>query len=1167
MKRITLFLTVMLFSLAIFAQKNEVKIKLKADENSFEVVSKSTQNLTVKSTLSALYVSESNTKGGDFSLLQANGLIKVFDVGNPNIPVISKLIEVPQDAKVKINIVSYDEQIINLADHGIVNKIIPAQRSIFKNEDPIDVPFAYNKDVYKKDGFVNTTIATYEESGMLRATRIGRLEISPIQYNPAKNEIRVLNNLVVEIEFVGANLSKTQALKTKYASPYFNNIYDGQLLNYTKVDSKELVQATTHLVIVSDRMFEAQLAEFIAWKEFKGFDVTVGYTDVIGTTNATIKAYLQDIYEGSDPMEFVLFVGDIQQVPEWTDNEHTDLRYCEYTGDNIPEVYYGRFSAQTTEQLQPQIDKTLLYEKYEMSDPSYLSEVFLVAGDDSGFEMVHGNGAIWYADNYYMTAENGVNAHTYLQPLDNAEVSNIIFEDMNAGLAFANYTAHCSSAGWATPSFSTSDVKNLTNDGKYGLWIGNCCQSVEFFQDECFGEAALRQANGGAIGDIGGSNSTQWDEDYWWGVGMGSPVAEPAYENFGLGAYDGVMHTQANETSTSTWYSAQGQINVCGNLAVEASTSESKQYYWEIYHLMGDPTLMNYIGVPNTIAYELAPAVLMIGSSSTEISTVPYGYIAVHQGGNRICVAMADESGDATLDFSSPIVGGDVTLVITAQNKQPLITTITPLALNEPYVVISSYTPDNLNYNSNANINAVFENLAADYDASNVVATLTTSDSYITIIDGTENIGAITGAGTINITDAFEISFANNVPDQYEAELTVTITGSPDYEWISTINVTANAPAFAITEMTLSNDDNGNGRLDPGESADLTFTTSNTGHANATDVLASLIDNSDELTINTDEQSVTINTDGTTDVVFNVTASSSTVEGTLVNLTMNLNKDDIYTNSFDSELIIGQAPIVVIGEGTETASDYPFNTYYNNNKTQMLYLGSEIGSKGIVNIDKIAFDYSELGSPNQITNLSVKFLETNSTELGTSYEGMTDATEVLSAPTFDMPSATGWFEFDTDNFEFNTSNNLIVEITWGPVDYSSTYKLNCTSSDFTSVAYGYDDDEIPPTYDSNTKVRPNTTLMLTPPAVNVVENIEAKFNIYPNPSTGIFNIDLPDNKEVINISVIDITGKVILNKSVKENSTSIDLSGNSQGVYIIKFQLDEETINQKIIVE
>ena len=47
----------------------------------------------------------------------------------------------------------------------------------------------------------------------------------------------------------------------------------------------------------------------------------------------------------------------------------------------------------------------------------------------------------------------------------------------------------------------------------------------------CFGEALLRAEDKGAIGYIGGSNNTYWDEDFWWGVGSGNITSNPSYNN------------------------------------------------------------------------------------------------------------------------------------------------------------------------------------------------------------------------------------------------------------------------------------------------------------------------------------------------------------------------------------------------------------------------------------------------------------------------------------------------------------------------------------------------------------------------------------------------------------------------------------------------------------
>ena len=56
-------------------------------------------------------------------------------------------------------------------------------------------------------------------------------------------------------------------------------------------------------------------------------------------------------------------MGDHGQVPAFSSTEQnshvTDLYYaCWTSGDNIPDCYYGRFSAQNASQLAPQITKT-----------------------------------------------------------------------------------------------------------------------------------------------------------------------------------------------------------------------------------------------------------------------------------------------------------------------------------------------------------------------------------------------------------------------------------------------------------------------------------------------------------------------------------------------------------------------------------------------------------------------------------------------------------------------------------------------------------------------------------------------------------------------------------------------------------------------------------------
>jgi len=80
----------------------------------------------------------------------------------------------------------------------------------------------------------------------------------------------------------------------------------------------DLVTYPVKYLIVAHRMFEATLEDFIEWKTQKGFEVIVGYTDIIGSSTIQIKTWVHDQYDAGTPLDpapsFVLFVGDTGQV-------------------------------------------------------------------------------------------------------------------------------------------------------------------------------------------------------------------------------------------------------------------------------------------------------------------------------------------------------------------------------------------------------------------------------------------------------------------------------------------------------------------------------------------------------------------------------------------------------------------------------------------------------------------------------------------------------------------------------------------------------------------------------------------------------------------------------------------------------------------------------------
>ena len=156
--------------------------------------------------------------------------------------------------------------------------------------------------------------------------------------------------------------------------------------------------------------------------------------------------------------------------------------------------------------------------------------------------------------------------------------------------------------------------------------IGNACSTNAFQLGECLGEALVRAEGKGALGYIGCTDESYWDEDYYWAVGIGPIKANPTYEETGLGMYDRAFHD--NGEPETDWYTTQGQMMYAGNLAVTESNSIRSKYYWEIYTLLGDPSLMVYFSVPDPMVVTV-PDILPVGIYNLHFQCEQNAYAAL----------------------------------------------------------------------------------------------------------------------------------------------------------------------------------------------------------------------------------------------------------------------------------------------------------------------------------------------------------------------------------------------------------------------------------------------------------------------------------------------------------------------------------------------------------
>jgi hypothetical protein len=340
-RKLLIYLTTLVFIVCLIGPATaEQTVDLQAQNTGATLVYQNQNEINLRVEIASISFENFSTPDGDFVGIGIESFARSQKVGEPNLPMLNKIISIPFGCELQTRVVSYDVEEINLDDYNLSAPVYPVQPSLSKSQDPSEVEFQYNRQVYQETGYYSLPLTESSYIGVMRALNLGMISIAPVQYDAVANKIRVYNNLTVSIEFVNPDWQTTSEMRRKYYSPFFEPVYN-KIINYEPLPPtilNDLVKYPVKYVIISDRMFEAQLQPFIEWKTQKGFNVITAYTDDIGFSNTAIKTYIQDLYDNSNPPvdqppSFVLLVGDDQQIEAFsgTSGSHiSDLYFCEF---------------------------------------------------------------------------------------------------------------------------------------------------------------------------------------------------------------------------------------------------------------------------------------------------------------------------------------------------------------------------------------------------------------------------------------------------------------------------------------------------------------------------------------------------------------------------------------------------------------------------------------------------------------------------------------------------------------------------------------------------------------------------------------------------------------------------------------------------------------------
>ncbi len=711
-------------------------------------------------------------------------------------------------------------------------------------------------------------------------------------------------------------------------------VYKNLILNYNyHAETKP-----QGLIIITPNSFYNAVLPLADWKEKKGWKVTIARLSETGNTATAIKNYITNAYQNWNPRpEYVILVGDKDSVPSFTISSNpTDHPYTTIDGnDFLSDLLIGRLSVANVNDLNTVIAKIINYEKNPYTtDTLWFKRTLMVGGNYPDNTMTTPVPTKrWIREKFLEAGYTQVDTVFY-PPVSNGQTP--ITNSVNQGVAFINYRGGIASwSGWDRPSFYNTDVVGLSNGWKLPVVTSIVCLTGNYNAEPCFGESWLRAGNPsnprGAVGFFGAS----------------PPTTHTRWNNcLDFGIYRGLLRDSIYYLAPMTY---RGKMEIYMNFPYQTSPDSGSEYYFNAYNLLGDPSLEVWTGVPKNLTVNhnaTIPAgtnnfaVQVLNSSNQPVNDA---MISLYKKNEVKEVEFTDINGMAYFQFST---GTADTLFVTVTKHNFIPYCGYALVNNSAiYVGYYSHAINDPGGNNNGEINpgeiiqmpVTLRNYGNSTTATNVSATLTTADPFITITDSIKSYGNITPGGTATGLP-YLFSVSTSTKNDHLIKFNLTITSSQG-NWNSVIWVSAKAPKFSYQRSQIL--DGGNGMLEPGETSDLVISLKNVGGLIGTNITGILKSRNPGVTVIDSIGSfgnIGIGDSATNSGDrFRVNASSQLAPGHQINFLAIINGNNNFRDTTEFSIIIGvvnsNAPTGPDGYGyyayDNTDTDHPEAPTYN----------------------------------------------------------------------------------------------------------------------------------------------------------------------------------------------------------------------------------------------
>ncbi len=955
---------VLLFSINLNAQQFEYKDAW--GKGGVIITQQSSSNVALSFSITSFSITEEVINGKQMQNILLPGVFLPNDEGMPNLPGLSRYLAIPNGSKATLKITGYRTETIKEVD------LAPAPRIPFENEDGLH--FEKNAEVYSTNAFYPAEPFQLSEITNIRGVEAVMLGITPYQYNPVTKELLVYRDIAIEITFEGGDGHfGNDRLRSRWFDPIHHDVFlNSSMLpeiDYNQRRNETLSKngdGCEYLIVVPNNASYSQWADSIKQFRIKQGILTeiVSLAEIGGTSVNQLKAYFTNAYNNWDiPPVAVLLIGDYGTnatstiiSPIYNNYCASDNIFADMTNNHMPDIVFARITANNATQVQVMVSKFLNYERNPPTNPGFYNHPITALGwqterwfqicsetvggfwRNQGKDPVRVNdiysgtpGSIWSTATNTGTVVNyfGPNGVGYI-PATPAELggwtggnATMINNAINSGAFMLQHRDHGSTGGWGEPAYGNNNINSLYNTDLTFVFSINCLTGKYNISGECFAEKFHRHTygsnNAGALGVIAASEVSYSfvNDAFVWG--MFDNMYPEFLPDYGMPVEErGLLPAYANASGKYFLQQSSWPYNV-----------SNKQVTYHLFHHHGGAFLNVYSEVPQT---------LNITHETTLIS------------GETVVTVNADAGSFISLTVDGQIVGtGEGTgqpieIEILPQNpSSTLIVTVTKqnyfrhesyieiIAPSGPYVVLEAFEIDDsmgngnglMDYGETIYINLTLKNVGVEA-AENIIATLSTEDSYITLINSTAVFGEIPPNEMVTLNMAFEFEVCSSVPNQHNIIFEVSSNDGSE-SWNSTFNITAHAPVLEISEIVVSDPDgNNNGRLDAGENAEVFITIINSGDADVYDFLSAMKTQSPLLLITGAPASFDLLAQGgSVTAGFSVSVSPVAPLGILTALELDLNADTYHYNE-TFQLKIGQI-VEDFETGDFTAFDWGFS--------------------------------------------------------------------------------------------------------------------------------------------------------------------------------------------------------------------------------------------------